>query len=404
MRLNGTEVMAAPSDGTYSFNSRLLSGASYSVAVASQPTSPDQVCTPASPSGVISTAPVTIMVVCGAPPAVNNTHSVGGTVSGLVGTDLRLTMNQNTQRVDVTRNGAFRFPNNLQDGDDYEVVVGRQPSNPAQTCTVANGSGRINGANVTNVAVSCSGASTLALAFTNGPLSARAVKATLYAAGGSRVAVLRSGVTVATGGGQFALVAPDDAGQASPPPASLAAGTYTLITMLNTDGSVDGSDAPTYEPEDHGNRQDVTLGTGVSATVTVSMNDLLPLVWEPVIIAGINLPVDASMGCSWSLPVGTRPALPLADRVGVSALNCPSESVPCVSFVASLGMTAGVTNVHDPMVPGSYDITCWLDRGGTNNGPDNIFNAGDRAGFLANVPVDGPGVLTSQAIVTLDPP
>jgi 6-phosphogluconolactonase len=52
--------------------------------------------------------------------------------------------------------GAFTFATPVATGATYDVTVRTQPSNPAQTCTVRNGSGSISGANVTNVTVTCS--------------------------------------------------------------------------------------------------------------------------------------------------------------------------------------------------------------------------------------------------------
>src|SRR6202041_2862080 len=55
----------------------------------------------------------------------------------------------------LSSNGEFVFSGSIGNGDAYSVTVSTQPSNPAQTCTVHNGSGTINKANVTNVIVSC---------------------------------------------------------------------------------------------------------------------------------------------------------------------------------------------------------------------------------------------------------
>ena len=43
----------------------------------------------------------------------------------------------------VAGNGPFTFPGSVASGTAYAVTVGTQPSSPAQTCTVANGSGTI---------------------------------------------------------------------------------------------------------------------------------------------------------------------------------------------------------------------------------------------------------------------
>ena len=83
------------------------------------------------------------------------THTVGGTVSGLEGQGLILQLN-GANDLAVIGDGQFVFPTDLTDGSPYVVTVSSQPSGPDQTCLVANGSGTIAGADVTDVAVTCS--------------------------------------------------------------------------------------------------------------------------------------------------------------------------------------------------------------------------------------------------------
>ena len=54
----------------------------------------------------------------------------------------------------VSANGNFAFANAIASGSAYAVSIATQPSNPAQMCTVANGSGTAT-ANVTSVQVTC---------------------------------------------------------------------------------------------------------------------------------------------------------------------------------------------------------------------------------------------------------
>ena len=53
----------------------------------------------------------------------------------------------------VTASGAFTFSTALAAGAAYNVTVKTSPL--GQTCTVANGTGTVGSANVTNVAVTC---------------------------------------------------------------------------------------------------------------------------------------------------------------------------------------------------------------------------------------------------------
>jgi hypothetical protein len=93
-----------------------------------------------------------------APPLgfVYNHYSVGGNVTGLgAGKFVTLMMNGATP-LTLSGNGSFTIPTTVN-GGAYAVTVASQPA--GQTCTVSSGSGNItnypNGANVTNVSVSC---------------------------------------------------------------------------------------------------------------------------------------------------------------------------------------------------------------------------------------------------------
>jgi hypothetical protein len=89
--------------------------------------------------------------------------TVGGTVTGLVGTgqlELEIAAEGPPGSPATLRlrpgNGAFTFSvPRLVSGNPYQVRVTQQPTNPVQVCTVANASGTIEDANVTNVAVQC---------------------------------------------------------------------------------------------------------------------------------------------------------------------------------------------------------------------------------------------------------
>ena len=81
-------------------------------------------------------------------------YTVGGTLTGLTGHGLVLEDNSGND-LSLDSNGGFAFTDGIRNGDAYSVTVKTQPSDPAQTCTVHNGSGTIDKADVTNVIVSC---------------------------------------------------------------------------------------------------------------------------------------------------------------------------------------------------------------------------------------------------------
>ncbi len=79
-------------------------------------------------------------------------YTVGGTISGLSGTVVL--QDNDTDDLSLSTDGPFAFATALKNQSTYAVTVRAQP--PGQTCVVANGSGTICDANVTNVTVSCS--------------------------------------------------------------------------------------------------------------------------------------------------------------------------------------------------------------------------------------------------------
>jgi len=79
-------------------------------------------------------------------------------VSGLSGSGLVLRdLSGNTESISlaISANGSFAFAPRVANGTTYSITIQSQPVNPAQVCTVSNGSGTLAGSDVTNVTVSC---------------------------------------------------------------------------------------------------------------------------------------------------------------------------------------------------------------------------------------------------------
>ena len=100
-----------------------------------------------------------------------STYSIGGTVSGLSGTVVL--QDNGGDDLSVGASGGFTFGTGLATGAAYSVTVKTSPA--GQTCTVANGSGTVGSANVTNVAVTCAAASTYSIGGTVSGLSGTVV-------------------------------------------------------------------------------------------------------------------------------------------------------------------------------------------------------------------------------------
>ena len=151
LSLNGSTHLPISANGAFTFPGGLATGVAYEVTVGTQPSNPAQTCAVANGSGTIGAANVTNVVVTCA----TSTFTVGGTVSGLSGSGLVLSLNGSTDSDDRCE-WRVHVPGAFAGGTTYAVTVGTQPSSPAQTCTIVNGSGTIGATNVTNVVVTCS--------------------------------------------------------------------------------------------------------------------------------------------------------------------------------------------------------------------------------------------------------
>lgn len=200
----GQDPVEVAADGAFTFG-ELASGAAYDVTVRTQPSNPTQSCVVSGGSGVISNADVaTVSVSCS-----TSTFSVGGAVSGLSGSGLVL-RNNGVDDLSVIANGAFSFATPLESGGTYNVTVASQPTNPTQTCTVSNGTGTIEGANITSIAVSCA--------------------TTEFTIGGTVEGLVGAGLTLQNNGGAPLPIA------ANGPftfPASVEAGSPYSVTVLD---------------------------------------------------------------------------------------------------------------------------------------------------------------------------
>jgi hypothetical protein len=153
LRNNGGDDLAICADGSFIFANALTDGSDYAVTVLTQPTDLSGICSVSNGSGTVAGADVTdVEVTC-----VTDTFTVGGTVSGLSGSGLVL-QNNGGDDLAIVADGSFTFATPLEDGSAYGVTVLTQPNIPSQSsppCKVSNGSASVEGADVTNVAVTC---------------------------------------------------------------------------------------------------------------------------------------------------------------------------------------------------------------------------------------------------------
>jgi len=150
---NGGDDLTVVGTGSVKFTFATLVTGAYAVTVKTQPSNPAQSCTVTANGTGTATAPVTnVQISCGA------VYTVGGTVSGLLGSGLTLedTLGTVLDKLVVTGTGAvpFTFAIPAPINSTYTVSVVTQPSSPAQNCFVNNGTGKVFGT-VTTVQVVC---------------------------------------------------------------------------------------------------------------------------------------------------------------------------------------------------------------------------------------------------------
>ena len=178
---NAGDNLSVTANGTFTFATSLVGGASYGVTVKTNPAG--QTCTVSNGSGTVGSANVTNVAVSCASAA---SYTVGGTVSGLSGTVVL--QDNGGDNLSVAANGPFTFKTSLAGGAAYSVTVKTNPS--GQTCTVSNGSGTVGAANVTNVAVSCASTAPYTVGGTVSGLSGTVV---LQDNGGDNLSVAANG-------------------------------------------------------------------------------------------------------------------------------------------------------------------------------------------------------------------
>lgn len=230
LRLNDGAPLAIAGDGAFVFPERLFDGNSYAVTIASAPSHPSQTCSVVAGSGTIDGADVDdVEVTCQAPPA----RRIGGSVSGLVGSGLSLRLNDGAPLA-ITGNGGFTFSDTVQQGLDYSVTIQTQPGGPAQSCSVANGSGTAGGADVDNVMVTCASPA-------------------MYRVGGTVEGLVGSGLALQLNGGVPLAIGGNGAFQF---PTTLVDGSSYVVTIAtapsapaqtcnleHASGTIDGADA-----------------------------------------------------------------------------------------------------------------------------------------------------------------
>jgi ELWxxDGT repeat protein len=142
----GLDRLPVTQDGTFTFPTPLLAGASYEVTVAASPVGPHQTCVVQDGQGTVASQDVeNVNVTC-----VTNQYGVGGSVTGLHGSILLRGPAGHLLSVDGP--GRFTFPGTLLDGTPFAVHLVSQPAH--LSCALHGAVGDVDGADV-DVQVSC---------------------------------------------------------------------------------------------------------------------------------------------------------------------------------------------------------------------------------------------------------
>ena len=141
------EQLVVTEDGPFSFQRTLLNGETWSFAVVTQPTQPNQTCVfTARGMGTVANDDTNAVLVC-----TTRQYSVFANVTGLAAPGLQFSVNGSVAADYQSPTTPLR---QVDDGGMFEIVVAQQPVGPAQRCVAEPATGTIQGANIT-VAVTC---------------------------------------------------------------------------------------------------------------------------------------------------------------------------------------------------------------------------------------------------------
>ena len=315
---NGTNTVSLSSGAnTFTFSTKKATSSAYAVTVQANPTG--QSCTITNASGTVATTSISnIAVTC-----TSNPGALSGTVFGL--TTSGLVIKNGTDELTISAGAStFQFGSSVASGATYSVTVKTQPT--GKTCSIANASGTMTSAGLSNVQVTCatnsytlggsiSGLSTSGLQLLNGTetLSVNSGSAsftfnTSIAYSGSYQVTVKTQptgyiCTINNGSGNMG------ANNISSLQVTCSALTYTLsgsISGLNTDGLIlsNGSETLSISSGSNSFIFTQTLSYGSSYAITVS-----------------NQPTGAL--CSISLGSGTN----ISANTSNSNVTCTSSSI-----------------------------------------------------------------------------
>ena len=337
--LNGGSPLTV-SAGTAGFSfPAVASGTSYTITVGTQPAlraadavmAAPQTCTIANGSGTVGASNVAnVAVTC-----VTVGYTLGGTITGLAGSGLVLQNNGGNDLTVAAAATSFAFAGTITAGSAYNVTVKTQPTNPAQTCTVANAAGTAN-ANVL-VAVSCvSNALTI-----GGTVSGLAGTGLSLLLNGGSPLVIAPGATAFVFPGTVAPGLAYTVGVTSHP-----TGPAQTCVGANTSGTVGASNVSNVAITCTTNAANTwTVGGTISGLTTSGLVLLLNGTTQLPLASGATTFAFPALpnGSSYAITVGTQPGnitCTVANGTGtVASANLTSVTVTCQPAGRTIGGT-----------------------------------------------------------------
>ena len=151
---NSGDSLTITANGAFTFKTPVTGSDVYAVTVATQPASPNQICTVTGGNGVASANVTSVAVNCVL------SFSIGGNVTGLVGSGLILQNSATKEQLPISAangNQAFTFTQLVPTGTQYTVSIFSEPTGPTQNCVfnpTSSATGTASG-NVISVTVVC---------------------------------------------------------------------------------------------------------------------------------------------------------------------------------------------------------------------------------------------------------
>jgi 6-phosphogluconolactonase (cycloisomerase 2 family) len=286
-------------------------------------------------------------------------YTVGGMVTGLVGAGLIL--QDNGGYLEVAQSGRFTFPQSIATGASYAVTVFTQPSNPAQRCSVSNGSGSVGSANVTNVAVACDPPDF-------------AVSGTIVGLVGSGLVLQTNGINIPIAGNTFGVMLPSGtaysivvSSQPTAPTQSCTVGNGSGTLVANVSNVTVNCVTQTFTLS--GSISNLQ-GTGI---VVENNGNVVPL-------SGNSFSLSLASGSAYDIVVATQPT-------DLSQTCTPSNGGPG---------TIGSANVVVPIVCVTNTYTISVEVNGLQTGAAGLTVLDNGAG---NLLVSGNGTFTFATVV-----